>query len=101
MPCVRCGCESPRVKMLHGVLCVSRAACDKRRRERVGVTLALENPPIHTPETDERRVERATRAALYKFGLCVDCGLVPHSPGRPRCETCHALPAIVRILLQA
>lgn len=27
----------------------------------------------------------------YIAGLCIDCGLHNHSPGRPRCENCHKL----------
>jgi hypothetical protein len=65
----------------------------------VGVRLVLENPPVHTPETEERRVEREIRAACYQHGLCTDCGIRPHSPGRPRCSVCHDLPAMVRILM--
>lgn len=27
----------------------------------------------------------------YRAGLCVDCGEVEHSAGRPRCDTCHVV----------
>lgn len=84
--------------MLDG-LCVSTAQCSKRRMARVGVRLALENPPTPEPKDEQADVARATRRALYRYGLCTDCGLRPHSPGRPRCEYCHALPAVVRILM--
>jgi hypothetical protein len=30
-----------------------------------------------------------TRAERYIAGVCVDCGEVPHSAGRPRCDGCH------------
>lgn len=32
-----------------------------------------------SPDRDER----------YRAGLCITCGAVPHSAGRPRCEACH------------
>jgi hypothetical protein len=28
--------------------------------------------------------------AAYRAGLCIDCRTVPHSAGRPRCNSCHA-----------
>ncbi|WP_155770049.1 hypothetical protein [Mycobacterium asiaticum] len=34
--------------------------------------------------------DRDEQNARYRAGLCVDCGLVPYSPGRVRCNTCHA-----------
>lgn len=33
---------------------------------------------------------RDERNCRYRQGLCVDCGNVPHSAGRPRCNDCHA-----------
>jgi tRNA(Ile2) C34 agmatinyltransferase TiaS len=35
------------------------------------------------PELREQRNDR------YRNGLCIDCGNVPHSAGRPRCNDCH------------
>ncbi|WP_156448423.1 hypothetical protein [Mycobacterium sp. NAZ190054] len=32
-----------------------------------------------------------TRHARYRQGLCVDCGAVPYSAGRPRCAECHEI----------
>lgn len=29
------------------------------------------------------------RHALYRAGLCIKCGVVKHSAGRPRCNPCH------------
>ena len=29
--------------------------------------------------------------AAYLNGMCRDCGANPHSPGRPRCDTCHQI----------
>lgn len=34
-------------------------------------------------------VDRDEAARRYKAGLCVACGLVPYSAGRPRCTKCH------------
>lgn len=31
------------------------------------------------------------RHARYRRGDCTDCGVEPHSPGRPRCYNCHQL----------
>ena len=28
--------------------------------------------------------------AAYRAGLCIDCRQHRHSPGRPRCDECHA-----------
>ena len=86
--CRRCGCDNPRVKIIDG-LCLSETSCTKRLRERVGVRLVLENPPVLAAEEEQDRVAREIRHAYYRFGLCVDCGVLPHSPGRPRCEACH------------
>ena len=88
MTCRRCGCDSPRVKYVDGV-CVSVKPCTKRLRARVGVKLVLENPPTPTTETEQARIARETQRAYYVHGLCVDCGVRHHSPGRPRCEACH------------
>lgn len=30
-----------------------------------------------------------TRHARYRQGICVECGVQPHSAGRPRCNDCH------------
>ncbi|MDP7703210.1 hypothetical protein [Mycobacterium sp. TY815] len=32
---------------------------------------------------------RDERNARYRANLCVDCGEVEHSAGRPRCDNCH------------
>lgn len=37
--------------------------------------------------------DREIRAQRYRAGLCVDCGMVPYSAGRPRCNTCHRIHA--------
>jgi hypothetical protein len=90
--CQRCGCTSPRVKMENG-LCASGVQCTKRLRARVGVRVVLQGSPLptHEPErTEQLRIAREVRATYYRLGLCVDCGIVGHSPGRPRCEACHA-----------
>lgn len=29
--------------------------------------------------------------AAYRSGLCRDCGVEPHSAGRPRCDQCHRI----------
>jgi hypothetical protein len=34
--------------------------------------------------------DRSGRNAAYRSGLCVDCRTARHSPGRPRCNACHA-----------
>jgi len=34
---------------------------------------------------------RDERNARYRANLCVDCGEVEHSAGRPRCSTCHQI----------
>lgn len=33
--------------------------------------------------------DRDTANARYRQGLCVSCGQVPYSAGRPRCNECH------------
>jgi primosomal protein N' len=30
------------------------------------------------------------RKARYRAGLCITCGVNPHSAGRPRCDDCHS-----------
>lgn len=32
---------------------------------------------------------RDTQTQRYVAGMCISCGLVPYSAGRPRCEGCH------------
>jgi hypothetical protein len=91
MSCRRCGCESPRVKMVDD-RCVSTAQCTKRLRARgedgrVRVRVMLENPPVHKPTV--LSVAKELRNAYYRYGLCVDCGVVRHSAGRIRCDPCH------------
>lgn len=34
---------------------------------------------------------REERARRYRANLCVDCGEVEHSAGRPRCDNCHEI----------
>lgn len=34
---------------------------------------------------------RDEQNARYRAGLCVDCGEVEHSAGRPRCSPCHVV----------
>jgi len=33
--------------------------------------------------------DREERNRRYRAFLCVDCGVVPYSAGRPRCDACH------------
>ena len=40
----------------------------------------------HTEQAD-----RAAANAAYIAGLCRDCGVNPHSAGRPRCDSCHQI----------
>jgi hypothetical protein len=32
---------------------------------------------------------RTEQHQRYIAGVCIDCGEVPHSAGRPRCSECH------------
>lgn len=41
------------------------------------------------PSTEEG--DRETRRQRYIQGICITCGAKPHSPGRPRCNDCHAI----------
>lgn len=34
-------------------------------------------------------VDREEANRRYRARLCCDCGTVPHSAGRPRCDECH------------
>lgn len=76
------------------IRCKSGTACQTRLRSgkclKAPVRLKLESSPIHTAEEESARVTREIRHAYYRHGLCVDCGVLPYSPGRPRCEACHA-----------
>lgn len=86
--CARCGNDSTRVKKQDDH-CVSVNPCTKRLRERVGIRVELENPPVHTPEGEQARIAREVRYAYYRHGLCSTCGIKPHAPGRIRCDQCH------------
>jgi hypothetical protein len=48
----------------------------------------------HQPTCESGRAQAAAatdvRAERYRASLCIDCGVVPYSAGRPRCNACHA-----------
>lgn len=95
--CRRCGSTSTRVRYTDDGFCLSIAACTKRLRARVGVTLELERAALVDAETqwaldniaESARIATEIRNVYYRHGLCADCGVRPHSAGRPRCEACH------------
>jgi uncharacterized paraquat-inducible protein A len=33
---------------------------------------------------------RMSQADAYRAGICIECQVVRHSAGRPRCNSCHA-----------
>jgi hypothetical protein len=81
--------------------CKSGAACQRRLRAgthlKRPVRLALEIATQLDEDTrtavanfkEVERIEREVRNTYYRHGLCTACGVMPHSPGRPRCEQCH------------
>ena len=105
--CCFCGFESKSRAVFLGLQdgrtrCKSGAACQRRMRAgthlKRPVRLALEVAAQLDPDTraaianvkEAERVAREVRHAYYRMGLCVDCGVRGHSPGRPRCAACHA-----------
>jgi len=97
--CKLCGFET-KSRMVDG-RCKSTVACLRRLRAghflKRAVRLKLESSLPWDEDTlaaaenvrEAARVAREIRKSLYIYGLCIGCGIRPHSPGRPRCEQCH------------
>ena len=66
--CTRCGARADDANPLVNGLCT-------------GCTSAS---PLWVQHGDAESVDTA-----YLNGQCRDCGVNPHSPGRPRCDSCH------------
>ena len=97
--CSFCEASSKRVK--RGVLadgrirCLSLPGCVKRMHARVGVRVVLERDEreLDLDEVAKAKAEaevRELKHSRYRQGICIDCGERKHSPGRPRCNGCHA-----------
>jgi hypothetical protein len=109
MSCCFCGFEpkskATLIPLSDGRLrCKSGAACQRRLRAgshlKHPVRLRLEIPGEDIDDDTMRalanireadRIAREQRRAYYIHGLCIVCGVRPHSPGRPRCEACHRI----------
>lgn len=97
--CSFCAATSPRIKRVElddgRVRCMSMPGCVKRMHARVGIKLVLDRDldELDLAAADKAEAERKAREIRnerYRRGMCVDCGRIKQSPGRPRCEACHA-----------
>ena len=83
--------------------CKSGDACMRRLRSGKHLTqpvrLELEHTaPNPVDNLEQQRTQRQLEATRYRDGLCIDCGALRHSPGRPRCDRCHAKLTEYRVL---
>lgn len=79
--------EGGRTRCKSGDACMRRLRAGTHLKRRV--RLSLEAPDVATPPLVSADRQRAQRHERYRKGMCVDCGTVRYSPGRPRCNACH------------